>query len=300
MQDHVLRVEEFPVPDGGTLLADYTRSVGGVAANTATGLARLGINVVMGTSVGRDSSGVSITRAMKAEGVSVLGVSEKAVSSASYVVVDSSNKTRRWFAYLGSLLDATWQDAWAEVLQASMLLFVDGQPARLTLGGLWAASELGIRTALDISSEEYFYSVGWTREDLFRVIGEVDMLLPSVAAARSLAGTEDAESACRMLSSICGGEVVVTEGQYGAVVGGKSEGWRIAAPDVEPVDTTGAGDAFHAGYIFGRLAGETTVRSGCIGSQVAGSAVRAVGGQTGLPYLRDLDRVATPDVVRLW
>lgn len=300
MQDHILRVEEFPPPDGGTLLADYTQSVGGVAANTATGLARLGINVVMGTAVGIDSIGVSITRAMNAEGVSVLGVSENAVSSVSYVVVDSSDNTRRWFAYLGSLLGATWREAWKEVLQASTLLFADGQPAQLTLGGLLAASELGVRTALDVSSEEYFYSIGWTRDDLFRVIEEVDIFLPSATAARSLAGTQDAESACRVLTSICGGEVVVTEGRHGAVVGTKSQGWRIVAPDVEPVDTTGAGDAFHAGYIFGRLSGQTAVASGCIGSQVAGSSVRAVGGQSGLPYLGDLGRIATPKVARLW
>jgi sugar/nucleoside kinase (ribokinase family) len=86
-------------------------------------------------------------------------------------------------------------------------------------------------------------------------VAAVDVLLPNAAEARALTGEEDPERAALALARRTGGEAVVTCGAGGAVWSGGGEPARAPAAAAPVVDSTGAGDAFAAGWIAARLRG---------------------------------------------
>jgi sulfofructose kinase len=299
--DHVLCVGTFPPIDGGALLTQVIEMPGGVAGNTAVALARLGVSVTLGTFLGEDIQGASLRSKMKSEGVTVNAFTmPDSPSPATYVVVDASNGSRRWFADLGRLLEAPWPTTWNKVLCRASLLFLDGQPPQPALTGIAAARERGIRIAMDVSSLEYFNEIGWSTEGLVAAIADIDIFMPSASAAQAISGMSSVENATRFLSRLVRAEVVVTNGAEGAVVATRIHGWHVSAPTIQPVDTTGAGDAFHAGYLFGRLSGLTPIKAAGLGTQVASCAVMKVGAQSGLPRLSQLAGLPQPVVTRLW
>jgi ribokinase len=104
----------------------------------------------------------------------------------------------------------------------------------------------------------------------------VGLLLPNAEEAAVLSGDEDAERAARALAARVP-EVVVTLGVTGALWTNGKETLRVDAHSAAPLDTTGAGDAFAAGFLVARLSGagpEEALRAGC---RLAAVAVRTPG-----------------------
>ena len=103
------------------------------------------------------------------------------------------------------------------------------------------------------------------------------LLLPNASEAHALTGDSDPEAAARSLAQRFG-EVVVTLGPGGALWTDGDEVLRVAAVAVEHVeDSTGAGDAFGAGFCAARVAGESTAESLAAGCGLAARAVSTAG-----------------------
>jgi sugar/nucleoside kinase (ribokinase family) len=120
----------------------------------------------------------------------------------------------------------------------------------------------------------------------------IDVLISSKEFPRLLTGIEEPHAALREIKSRYGCALVgLTKGGRGATV--LCEGEFLETPAFQVpggcVDTTGAGDAFHAGFLYGLLQGEdieTTLKLGCA---VAALGCRALGARTGLPTREELD-----------
>ena len=95
---------------------------------------------------------------------------------------------------------------------------------------------------------------GWSqesRDEIARLLPLVDVFLPSAEEARGLTGLEDPEAAARELQRISGGGVVIKLGPEGCVAFGPEDEHRVPAPSVQVSDTTGAGDSFNGGLMYG-------------------------------------------------
>jgi ribokinase len=105
----------------------------------------------------------------------------------------------------------------------------------------------------------------------------VGLLLPNAEEASVLSGEEDAEQAALALAARVP-EVVVTLGAAGALW---TDGLRVARVDAaaerDPLDTTGAGDAFAAGFLMARLSGAATEAALQAGCRLAAVAVQTPG-----------------------
>jgi sugar/nucleoside kinase (ribokinase family) len=102
--------------------------------------------------------------------------------------------------------------------------------------------------------------------------------LANIDEAAVLTGLTDPVAAARVLAATCA-EVVVTAGARAAVWCGAGEPVVVPPPEVEPVDTTGAGDAFKAGYLAARLGGAEPADALAAGHQLAARAIGLVGGR---------------------
>ena len=84
--------------------------------------------------------------------------------------------------------------------------------------------------------------------------------------------------------------VAVKLGKRGCYITNREESHMIDAYKAEAVDTTGAGDAFCAGFIYGLVKGKDLFECGKLGNFVASRCVSAMGARTGLPRLHDLKK----------
>jgi sugar/nucleoside kinase (ribokinase family) len=119
----------------------------------------------------------------------------------------------------------------------------------------------------------------WAR--LESSLPHLDLAVPSLDEARAISGEQEPARVAAWLRHRGVGAVALTMGPDGCYAAGDDFEGRIAAPRVQPVDGTGAGDAFAAGLIYGTLAGwglERSARFACAAGALATTAVGAFEG----------------------
>jgi sugar/nucleoside kinase (ribokinase family) len=112
------------------------------------------------------------------------------------------------------------------------------------------------------------------------------VLMPTAQEAQRLSGEEDVEAAARRLAGE-GPCAVVKLGEAGALAADEEDTLRAAAPRVGPVDATGAGDSFDAGFIAARLGGAGVAEALALGCACGALSTRAAGGTAGQPTLAE-------------
>jgi sugar/nucleoside kinase (ribokinase family) len=137
------------------------------------------------------------------------------------------------------------------------------------------AKDAGVKVALDLSN---FNIVNAFRDMLDDIIPKyVDILFSNESEARAFTGL-DPEEAVRKMAGMTG-VAVVTCGKDGALVSAGGETLGVEAEGGKPLDTTGAGDNFAAGFLYGQSAGSTLRQSALIGSMMSGYVIGVIGPQ---------------------
>jgi ribokinase len=273
--DVVVEVERHPAPGETVLGGDRRELPGGKGANQAVAAARLGAEVGMVGRVGDDDAGRRLRDGLAAEGVDV-----------AHVVVDPSAPT-------GMALIAV--DRAGE----NMIVVSPGANARVSAADVEAAGELlsgaGVTVAQhEVPEETVAAAVAGARGIVVLnpaparpVAVAVDVLVPNRGELEALAGRRgDPVELARGLD--VARAVVVTLGSEGAVVIEGDRVERIPAPEVEAVDTTGAGDAFCGALAQALDAGADLVESARWAVRAAAASVTKAGAQGGLPRAADL------------
>jgi sugar/nucleoside kinase (ribokinase family) len=146
-----------------------------------------------------------------------------------------------------------------------------------------ALRKAGVTTSLDIGWYPAVYSVPSFRE----VVRRMDVFMPSWRDAQWFTGRATPEEALDALAGLV--ELpVIKLGPEGAIALSAGRPIRVAPPRVDAVDTTGAGDAFNAGFIWARLRGEPLERCLLAGNICGALSARAAGGTPSFPTLREL------------
>lgn len=297
--DLVLRGDVVPrFGQAEQLLDDATLLIGGSAAITAHGLARLDRPVALLAAVGNDGFAAHLVAELGAAGVRLDQLIERTDQPTGLTVVLSRAADRAILTHLGTIPTLTAAEVRAAVTAcaeqglrhvhvASLFL----QPAlAATLPDVLAEIRAqGITVSLDTNDDP---ARQW--QGVAELLPQVDVLLPNDAEALALAGAitgspvDKVEDAALALAKH-GPLVVVTRGPDGALAAAPDGTVSTAeATPVEPVDTTGAGDTFTAAFLDTWLASSPLPH--CLDRAVrAGSAaVRAVGGTAGQPTAAEL------------
>jgi sugar/nucleoside kinase (ribokinase family) len=132
------------------------------------------------------------------------------------------------------------------------------------------------------------FDIGSTRNDVSPILPLVDHLVVADAFALPFTGGRTARQALLRLQGSCPGTVVVTEGTKGSLGCENAQFVRQPAYRVRNVDTTGAGDAFHTGYIYGLLHGYDLAARMRLGAATAALKCTKPGARAGAPTLRQV------------
>lgn len=282
MTDVVARTDR-PLAPASDTPAEIVMRPGGSAANTAAWLGGLGVPVVFVGCVGDDAAGREAARALESSGVDArLTVAPGAATGACVVLVDAGGeRTMLPDAGANALLGVS-AVPW-DLLSAGGHLHVSGyallraSTRDVAVAALERAHDAGATTSVDPASAAPLAEVGGAT---FRaLVRGVDVVLATLDEAEVLCGSRDP----RVVSdSLLAGhrEVVLKLGRDGAM-------WRDAAggearvPSAEPpgpvVDTTGAGDAFAAGWLAARRTGADPEAALATACRMAASVVTIPG-----------------------
>jgi len=285
--DHVLTgFAQWPQPGEEVYARGYAMDLGGGAAITACAMARLGPSVSLIGAIGTEEKDW-IRQRLSDFGVSC-GQLHSTNERTGITVSVSSQIDRSFFTFLGAnalLEDQLTDGAVVEhMAQARHVHFAMPISARLAKVLLKHLKESGITTSLDVG-----HHTMWLQDQAnLETCAGVDYLLPNEREARIICNgsAQDYLEFTRLHNWPSG---VVKMGAGGALMRGKAGAMRATPPSVDTVDTTGAGDAFDAGFIDGLLSGrdqDECLQRGCV---VGGLSTRAVGALRGLPSRHELE-----------
>jgi sugar/nucleoside kinase (ribokinase family) len=286
--DHVLTgFAKWPEPGEEVFTDEYVREVGGGAAITACALARLGRSVSLIGIVGEKEM-PWVQQRLASFGVPSADLYESSGSTGVTLSV-SSSVDRSFFTYRGENRKLEEQLANGSVLEqlarARHVHFAMPLSAGLAEHLLCKLHKANCTTSLDVG-----HHVKWLRDVTnLKTCATVRYLLPNEREARILSGG-DAETYLEFTRAGQWPSGIVKLGAAGAMMRTENGPLVTHSPEVHVVDTTGAGDAFDAGFIDGLLAnegGEECMRRGCV---CGGLSTRLAGALRGLPTREELNR----------
>ena len=277
--------DTFPAPGREVLANDFQMALGSASAICATGLARLGNHVRFAGVVGRDIWGEYCINALRAEAVDISAVRAVANMKTGVTVSISNASDRALITFPGTITALRATDISDELLQSVEHLHVSSYflQAGLRCGCrdlLTRASEFGLTSSLDPGFDP---AEQWDPQVL-ELLPLIDVFLPNEVELAGLTKTHDIAEALRCLDN--GHTLTIAKlGSRGAAtcVGGNIV--SRAALSIHPVDTTGAGDSFNAGFLHAWLH-HATVEDALLFACACGAlSTRAPGGIAGQPTL---------------
>lgn len=283
-------LEKFSLPKGSMTLVDSSKSKevkegtrnfkrelasGGSAANTIHGLAMLKANAGFIGSIGKDDTGDFFEKDMKKAGVQTMLFRRECVTG-TVVALISHDSERTFATHLGAAVELVADNLDPEMFSPYHILYLEGyliNDKSLVEKACRLAKENHMEVALDLAS----YNVVNARLDDFKEVVSkyVDIIFANEEEARSFTGN-DPEKALDELASKSNVAIVKT-GKDGSLVKRGDEIIKISALPVNCKDTTGAGDLYAAGFLYGYAGGLPLDVCGAIGSILAGNVISIIG-----------------------
>lgn len=254
---------------------ERSQAPGGSVCNTMRAMACLGAHTGFIGKIGNDAVGRYYEEELIRAGVSPYFIKTDGISGSCTVLI-SPDGERSMGTFLGPAPTITPDEIREDILSRYQCIYIEGYllvNEDLVRSTMQKAKRLGLKVALDLSN---FNIVNAFRELLGEVVPQyVDILFSNESEAEAFTGLQ-AQEAVRALSRQVDISLV-TLGKEGALVGSKGEVIAVAAEGGRPVDTTGAGDHFAAGFLYGQSVGATLEQSARIGSLLAGHIIEVVG-----------------------
>ena len=278
--DRLYLVERIAEPGEEVRIDAVSEQPGGSAANTIVGLARLGIQTGFIGMVGDDADGARLRMEKEKEGVDTRGIGIAHGRTGIAIVLVDGRGERSMYVHSGvnDTLSMTPENlSYAKSAKYLHLSSFAGEKQFEMQKSVFEESEVGISFAPGMLYAQKGIDA------LQEIIAQADIIFLNHAEIEMLTGSNYREGA-ENLNEIGAAIVVVTLGR---------DGCYIRTPDAETavpagyvarvVDTTGAGDAFCAGFLCGHLNGRPLDECGRLGNGVAARCIEAVGARAGLP-----------------
>ena len=262
-------------------IMDVKKAPGGSAANTIVALSRLDAEVGFVGAVGTDEEGGLILDDFSREGVETRIRREEGYTGAAIGFVDAQGE-RALYIYPGVNDRLCMADIDADFVNTARFLHTSSfvNEAQLEM-----QRELAKQLKSKLSFSPGMLCFNYELEDLHELIKRSAVVFISHDELTSLVKVEDHEKGAGILLNQGAQIVCVTLGARGCyVTDSTGASHLIAAYPTDVVDTTGAGDSFAAGFLYGLLHENSIQESGKIGNMVASSCIREYGARNGLPY----------------
>jgi len=257
--DILFPLDHLPGPHEKMACDDARTGFGGSAANTAHWLAKLGAQVTLAGAIGDDPLGEAHLASLREAGVKTHGV-HRVDSATGIAVIFALGREKRMVRAPGANLSGKTDPG---LLEECDLVYLSGGDTRTLAGYAVLAKEKDVPVIC-----------GWhgARED--EVAGIVDGFILNADEVRMITGLEDPVEGIRALDS---GIAAVTLPTGGCLVSEGIDILKVPAPELEPVDRTGGGDAFAAGFLAGQVKGLDVEECGRWGNAMAAAVIVGMG-----------------------
>ncbi len=294
--DHILPVSEeylatIPGEKGGMQPVDYQTlraiiddsgaeallRVGGSGANTIKGLANLGHRCALLGKVGMDPAGKAFLKSLKSLNIQSLLI-PTSTPTGQLVCLVTPDGQRTFRDFLGSQLEMRPEDLNPHHFEGVQWVHIEGYTLlneRLTIRAMEYAKRAGAKISFDLASFEL--AARYKIHIIHLLAHHVDIVFANREETRALTGM-DHEKGCAVLKDICGIAVVLM-GADGCFIGHEQEILHCPAYPVNPLDTTGAGDIFAAGFLHGYLTGKSLRECARYGALAAAEVVQVYGAE---------------------
>jgi sugar/nucleoside kinase (ribokinase family) len=284
--DHLVVVHAYPAFDTKTRFLEHAQTAGGQTASAMAALARLGMRTAYSGRFGSDAEGRFGLATLKDEGVNVsrAEVIDGARTQLAFIIIDARTGERTIIWDRDERLAYEAEDAPADFAARGRILHIDAHDPLACACLAREAREAGTIVSADIDN---------VYPGLEELLPHIDLLISSCEFPRRLTGIADERAALAEVKTRMSADALVgmTLGARGAVL--YHDGRFIECPAFAVPngcrDTTGAGDAFHAGFLYAMLDSasiEDSLRAGCA---TAALKCRDLGARAGLPTREELN-----------
>jgi ribokinase len=291
--DVLMGVPAYPPPGGEAATERLITRLGGSAANTAVVLSRLGLEARMFGRVGSDPWGQMALAALAEAGVGLeLVQRDEAVATGLMFTAVTPDGERTMFGQRGANPHTEPSAMSSDTLSDVDLLYLSGY-ALLEAPQREAAAravELARQRRLPIVLDTAYLPAMVAPQVLRPYLPYLDACILGLPEARALLGEAEPQAAASVLLRVGVRLAAVKLGAQGCLLADAASAHRIPAFPVDVLDTTGAGDAFTAGLIFGRMRGLSLPATGTLANALGGLAAAVHGAGTALPGKAEVTR----------
>jgi sugar/nucleoside kinase (ribokinase family) len=282
--DHLIVVPEYPAFDTKVRLLDHQQAAGGQTATAMVALQRLGFKTAYAGRFGSDAEGQFGFAELKAELVNTefAEVIEGARNQIAFIIVDATSGERTIIWDRDERISYRADEAPVALAARGRVLHLDAHDPPACVRMAQAARAEGTIVSADIDN---------IYDGLPELLPLIDILITSKEFPHRLLGIADERASLVELKARYGCAIVgLTKGKQGALI--YCEGQFLESPAFEVPggcrDTTGSGDAFHAGFLSGLLRGDDIETSLRLANAVAALKCRDIGARTALPSQNEL------------
>jgi sugar/nucleoside kinase (ribokinase family) len=275
-------IDEFRAQELHKALHNSVQAAGGSAANTMAGIASLGGSAVFLGKVRDDVLGARFRESLKSLGVAyTTAPAANGSSTASSMIAVTPDGQRSMNTYLGACREMMPADVDTGEIAAAKILYIEGylwdtdDAKDASRKAIRAAKDAGAQIALSLSDS---FCVGRFRDEFLALMQQgLDIVFANEDEAKSLFETEDFAIVTEKMTA-WGGLAAITRSAQGCVVIKGTEIHAVPAAAVAKViDTTGAGDLFAAGFLFGLAQGKGLADCGRLGALAAAEVISHYG-----------------------
>jgi sugar/nucleoside kinase (ribokinase family) len=249
---------------------------GGSAANTIAGISQLGLKTGFLGKVGNDELGDFYHNDLEKLGVQSLLIRGEKTTGRAMVVI-SPDSERTFAVYLGAAVEMTPDDINPSLFDGYDYFHVEGylvQDHKLIETAMKTAHDKGLTVSIDLAS----YNVVEENVDFIRYLIEkyADIVFANAEESIAFTSCKDPEKAVSEISRLCD-ITVVKLGSKGCIVQQEQKKYYVNAKIITPVDLTGAGDLFAAGFLYGLTLDKNLDTCAKIGASCASEIIQVVG-----------------------
>ena len=281
--DFISVVPEFPTLNSKMKMLQFSKQGGGQVATAMVALSRWSIKTKYIGKVGEDELGQFSLHSLRQEGVDVSSVTiePNATNQFAMIIVDGSTGDRTILWNRDERLMYCEGELRKEEIRSGKLLHLDGHDIDAALQCARWAKEEEIPIVVDLDKVEPLTS---------ELIKEVDFVITSSRFPMLFTGISDQKKALLELQKHTSGFLCATLGHEGAMALVNGEFFSTEGLKVKSVDTTGAGDIFHAGFIYGLLQNWEVAEILRFANAAAALKCQDLGGRKGIPTLEETQK----------
>ncbi len=285
--DHSFVIDFLPEPDTKKEVMQWEINGGGPVATALVSLSRLGMDCTFHGIIGDDEAGVKIRDSLEREHIHTTGLITRpdSHSQAAFIAVEKATGKRTIYWKRPSAETLRPEELTDDFLAGADFLLIDGLMSEVSMHAVKRAKEKSVPVMLD---------AGRVRQGMIELAHASDYVVCSEEFAREFcadSGDFIPEKALEKMQAFNAKALTLTLGSRGSFTLTGKELFHTPAFRVEVLDTTGAGDVFHGGYIYGLLQNWELKDVTRFASACAALKCRKLGGRSGIPDLKEVENL---------